>query len=157
MLGIGTVAVAGGDLKNRNIIYRLRQSPGRAVNYSYLVVSDNVEDMPRIDVLAVRDFSRIKEKLKKKIKPGIGLEMQVAPARKMVDAGRWFSDVRDLNNFCQSSRCQFILSSGADSSHSMVSGQCFDAVVETLGIDPQEHWESMQKWLGSRLARRVKI
>lgn len=155
MLGINKVAVSGGDLKNRNIIHRLPQSPGSAASYSYLVFSENVEDMPRIDVLAVRDFQRIKEKLKKKVKPGIGLEVQVAPARKM-DAGRWFSDLRDLHNFCQSSRCQFILSSGADSPHSMVSGQCLDALLETLGIDPHEHWESLQKWLGSRLARRVR-
>jgi hypothetical protein len=149
--------VPGGDLQNRNLIHRLRQSPGRAVNYSYLVVSDNAEDMPRIDMLAIRDFSRIKEKLKKKVKPGIGLEVQVAPAKKMVDAGRWFSDVRDLHSFCQSSRCQFILSSGADSPYSMVSGQCLDAILGTLDIDPQEHWQSLQKWLGSHLVRRVRV
>lgn len=156
MLAIDRVGMAGGDLQDRQVIHRLRQSPGRAVNYQYLVVSESVEDMPRLDVLVVKDMGRIKEKLKKKIKPGVGLEMAVAPARKM-DAGRWFSGVRELYSYCQSSGCQFILSSGADSPHSMVSGQCFDAVLETLGIDPQEHWESMQKWLGSRLARRVKI
>ena len=156
MLGIGKVAVANGDLQNRGVMHRLRQSPGRAVNYSYIVVSENAEDMPRIDIIAVRDFSRMKEKLKKKVKPGIGLEMQVAPARKM-DAGRWFSDVRDLYNFSRSSGCQFILSSGADSPHAMVSGLCFDAILETSGIDPEEHWGSVQEWLESRLARRVRI
>jgi hypothetical protein len=39
----------------------------------------------------------------------------------------------------------------------MVSGQCLDAMLETLGIDPHEHWASLQKWLEARLARRVRI
>ncbi|MGI0020269.1 MAG: hypothetical protein ACREAY_07340 [Nitrososphaera sp.] len=156
MLAIDRVGMAGGDLQNRQVIHRLRQSPGRAVNYQYLVVSESVEDMPRIDVLAVKDIGRIKERLKKKIMPGVGLEMAVAPARKM-DAGRWFSDVRELYSYCRSSGCQFILSSGADSLHSMVSGQCLDAILETSGIDPCEHWNEMNGWLESRLARRVRI
>jgi hypothetical protein len=148
--------MAGGDLQGRQIIRRLLQSPGRAVNYQYLVVSESVEDMPRIDVLVVKDMSRIKEKLKKKIKPGIGLEMAVAPARKM-DAGRWFSGVRELYSYCQSSGCQFILSSGADTLQSLVSGQCLDAILQTAGIEPCEHWREMNKWLETHLARRVRI
>ena len=156
MLAIDRLGLAGGDLKNKQFIHRLRQSPGKGVNYQYLVVSESVEDMPRLDVLAVKDLIRIKEKLKKKIKPGVGLEMAVAPARK-VDAGRWFSGVRELYSYCQSSDCQFILSSGADTLHSMVSGQCLDAILQTAGIEPCEHWREMNKWLETRLARRVRV
>jgi hypothetical protein len=156
MLAIDRVGMAGGDLQDRQVIHRLRQSPGRAVNYQYLVVSESVEDMPRLDVLVVKDMGRIKEKLKKKIKPGVGLEMAVAPARKM-DAGRWFSGVRELYSYCQSSGCQFILSSGADSSYSMVSGQCLDAILQTAGIEPCEHWSKMNEWLKTRFARRVRV
>lgn len=143
-------------MQDRQVIHRLRQSPGRAVNYQYLVVSESIEDMPRLDVLVVKDMGRIKEKLKRKIKLGIGLEMAVAPARKM-GAGRWFSDMRDLFSYCQSSGCQFILSSSADSPRSMVSGQCFDAILETSGIDPCDHWSEMNEWLNMRLARRVRV
>lgn len=142
--------------KQKVIIHRLRQSPARAVNYQYVVVSENVEDMPRLDVLAIKEWGIIKEKLKKKMKPGVGLEMAVAPARKMMDAGRWFSDVCELYDYCQSSGCQFILSSGANSPYAMVSGQCFDAILETSGIDPKKHWYAMEKWLESRFARRVR-
>ena len=156
MLAIDRVGMAGGDLQDRQVIHRLRQSPCRAVNYQYLVVSESVEDMPRLDVLVVKDMGRIKEKLKKKIKPGVGLEMAVVPARKM-DAGRWFSGVRELYSYCQSSGCQFVLSSGADSPHSMVSGQCLDAILQTADIDPCEHWRGMNEWLETRLARRVRI
>lgn len=156
MLAINRVGTVGADFQNRQTIQRLRQSPGRAVNYQYLVVSESIEDMPRLDVLAVKDLIRIKEKLKKKIKPGVGLEMVLAPARKM-NAGRWFSEVRELYSYCQSSGCQFILSSGADSPHSMVSGQCLDAILQTADIDPCEHWRGMNEWLETRLARRVRI
>lgn len=107
-------------------------------------------------MLAVRDVRRAREKLKK-ARPGTGLEIAVTPARKMASAGRWFSDVRELYGLCQSLRCQFILSSGASSYSEMVSGQSFDAILRTCGIDPQRHWRDMAAWLSSRLERRVRL
>lgn len=107
-------------------------------------------------MLTVKDVRRVREKLKK-ARPGTGLEIAVAPARKMAPAGRWFSDLRELHGLCQSLRCQFVLSSGATSYLEMVSGQSFDAILRTCGIDPQRHWRDMAAWLASRLERRVKL
>lgn len=155
MLAIDRIGIAGEPAAD--VICRLRQKP-KAVKYDYLVVSDSVEDASWADVITIRDLRRVKEKLKKKTRAGLGLEMMISQVRKMDAAGaaKWLADVSDLYSFCQSSRCQFILSSGADSSYSMVSGRCLDAVLETCGIDPEKHWAVMSSWLASRLGRRVK-
>lgn len=139
------------------IVYRLKKAPESPVKYPYLVVSDTA-DRPA-DVLTVNDFRRVKERLKKKVKKGTGLEVTVAPARKMdaASVGRWFDNIRELHSFCHSSRCQLVLSSGAASMHEMVSGPCFDAILKNCDIDPQRHWREMNTWLETKLSRRVSV
>ena len=146
------------DSPQGDVISRLNQKPPKAVKYDYLIVSENAEDASWADVITVKDLRRLKEKLKKKARPGVGLETVIAPIRKMDSAcaARWLVDVTELYSFCQSARCQFILSSAAESPQSMVSGQCLDAILEICGVDPKEHWESMSLWLASRLERRVR-
>jgi hypothetical protein len=105
----------------------------------------------------ISDFGKVKERLKKKVKKGTGLEMTVRPARKM-DAtalGGWFSSVNELYVFCHSSRCQFILSSGAGSAYEMVSGPCLDAILKTADVEPQNHWHKLAQWLEEKLSKRV--
>jgi hypothetical protein len=86
------------------VIYRLRAAPSEAVNYPYLIASDNISQPA--DILMIRDFKKVKEQLKKKIKKGTGLELTINPARKM-DArsvGKWFNNLSELYAFCHSSR-----------------------------------------------------
>jgi RNase P/RNase MRP subunit p30 len=139
------------------LICRLRTAPPPppAVNHPYLVVSENVGEPA--DILIIRDFDKVKKQLKKKVKKGTGLELTVNPARKMDGAsvGKWFNNLTDLYAFCHSSRCQFILSSGATSEYEMISGPCLDAILKTVGIEPQGHWHSMGKWLEEKLLRNV--
>lgn len=138
-------------------VYRLKKAPRSPVKYPYLVVSDNIDEPA--DILTVNNFHRIKERLKKKVKKGTGLEIIIAPARKMdaSSAGRWFTDVKELHSFCHSARCQFILSSGAACMHEMVSGPCLDAILKNCDIDPQRHWLETNSWLETKLSRRVSI
>jgi len=138
-----------------DVVYRLKKAPESPAKYPYLVVSDSVDEPA--DVLTIRDFRRVKEKLKKKAKKGTGFEITVAPARKMdaVTVGKWLEDIKDLYSFCHSSRCQFIISSGAASMHEMVSGPCLDAILKNCGIDPHRHWLEMNSWFEARLSRRV--
>lgn len=151
------VAANAGDFLDDEIIYRLAKPPHEPGRHPYLLVSENPDDAPHADVLSLKNFARAEERLKKK-KGGAGIEITVAQARKMDAAGvaRWFSDARDLYQFCQSSGFQFILSSGADSPASAVSGQSLDALLKMMGIGPQRHWQEMEKWLESRLERRVR-
>ena len=132
-------------------IYRLRTPPAYAVNYPYIVVSENPGEPA--DILTIREFNRIKKGIKKNLKKGKGLEILVSPARKMdsVSLGKWFSSLADLYKFCHWSRCQFIISSGAQSKYEMISGPCLDAILKTVDIDPQNHWISLGKWLEGKL------
>jgi hypothetical protein len=120
-----------------------------------LVVSEDVGEPA--DVLVIRDFNKVKKQLKKKVKKGTGLELTVNPARRLDggSVGKWFSNLNDLYTFCHTSRCQFILSSGATSEYEMISGPCLDAILKTVGIDPQDHWRTMGKWLDEKLLRNV--
>lgn len=139
------------------LIYRLKKTPRFPTNYPYLVVSDNTDESA--DVLSITDFRRIREKLKKKVKTGTGLEVTVASARKMdaVGIGKWLNDIEELYSFCHSSRCQLILSSGASSMHEMVSGPCLDAILKNCGIDHEKQWRDMNIWLETKLSRRVSV
>jgi len=128
------------------------------VKYPYLVISDDLEN-GRADMLTIGSFRRAKEYLKKKPRKGVGIEVMIASARKLdgISVAKWFEDIRDLYSFCHSSRCQIVLSSGANSMYEMVSGPCLDAILKACGIDPQKHWNGMNEWLESRLSRRVSI
>jgi hypothetical protein len=139
------------------IIYRLKKVPQLPVKYPYLTVSDCVDE--NADILPVNDFRRVKAKLKNKIRKGTGLEVTIATARKMDAAGvgKWFEMISDIHSFCQSSKCQFVLSSGATSMNEMVSGPCLDAILKNCDIEPQRHWRELNSWLESRFSRRVSV
>jgi hypothetical protein len=153
-----SISIAGVPFDGKvreGLICRLRTAPPPAVNYPYLVVSEDVGEPA--DILMIKDFNKVKKQLKKKVKKGTGLELTVNPARKMdgSSVGKWFSNLSDLYAFCHSSRYQFILSSGATSEYEMISGPCFDAILKTVGIEPQAHWRKMGKWLEEKLLRNV--
>jgi hypothetical protein len=143
---------------HKGIIYRLRNAPPAPVTYPYLVVSNNIDEA-RADILTISNFRHVRNRLKKKTRKGIGLEVAIAQARKMegAGAGRWLADVEELYEFCHSSRCQFILSSGANFTNEMVSGPCLDAILKICRIEPERHWQEMNEWLEARLSERVII
>ena len=154
-LSISRVAVTFDGKPHKGAVYRLRTAPSNVVNYPYLIVSENLDEPA--DILTIRDFSKDKTKLKKKLKKGTGLEIMINPARKMdsVSVGRWFSSLTDLYRLCHWARCQFVISSGATSKYEMISGPCLDAILKTVGIEPQSYWSNLTKWLEQRLARNV--
>ncbi len=143
-----------------NIIHRVFPKPHAPAGCPYVVAAPGIDEMGgEADIIPARDFRRARDRLKKGAKRGMGFEMLVADARRQDATGvaRWFAQARDLHSFCRSTRCQFILSSGATNALEMVSGQSFDAILRNCGIDPQAHWEEMEGWLESRLSRRVII
>ena len=154
-LSISTVGSPFGVRVYEGVIYRLKDLPSAAVNYPYLTVSESVEEPA--DLLMIRDFRKVKNRLKRKIKEGTGLEVLVKPVRRMdaASVGKWFDCLNELHIFSRSSHCQFILSSGAASIYEMVSGRCLDAILKTAGIDPQTHWHNMEEWLEAKLSKRV--
>ncbi len=157
MLSLSKVGAPFDGKIREGVVYRLKKAQQSPVKYQCLTVSDSVKEPA--EIIMISDFRGIKERLRKKVKKGTGLEVTIAAARKMnaVDAGRWFDGIRELYLFCQASRYQFILSSGATSMHEMVSGPCFDAILKNCNIDPDRHWREMNRWLDARLSRRVSV
>ena len=138
------------------MIYRLSKVQ-QPVKYQYLTVSED-QNGPA-DVLMIKDFRRAQEKLKKKVKKGTGLEVLIAPARKLDSAAvaRWFENVGELYSFCHSSSCQLVISSGASSMNEMFSGPSMDAILKNCGVDAERHWREMNDWLEAKLSRRVHV
>ncbi len=155
VLSITKVGVPYGAKQLEGAIYRLKAAPPKAVSYPYLVVSDNLAEPS--DILTIYEFNSFRKLTKNKLKKGTGLEMTINPLRKMDgdSIAKWFSNLRELYRFSHSSSCQLIISSGASSKYEMVSGPCFDAILKTVGIEPQSYWNSLQRWLEEKLARNV--
>ena len=154
-LCIGKVGAPFYGKAQEGMIYRLWNIPSTQFNHPYLTISEDVDDSS--DLLIVKDFDKIRQKLRRNVKKGTGLEITISPARKLSSTmlGKWFKCISEMYLFCRSTRCQFILSSGAESPYDMVSGPCFDAILKTAGIDPQNHWESMRQWLEGKLSKRI--
>jgi hypothetical protein len=157
-LKVGVEAV--GNFDEMNFIYRIKNSPQLPVKYDYLIVSENISSLPHIDILSIKDFHRLKEKLRtSRSKNAIGIEITIESARSMdaKGAARWMVDAYELYSFCHSFGFQFILSSGATNPEGTVSGRSFDAILKTIGIEPQKYWHGLDNWLKLRSERRVHI
>jgi RNase P/RNase MRP subunit p30 len=127
------------------------------VDFQYLVVSANIKDSSRVDIITIDNFRAVKDQLKKEAKAGLGIEITIDSVRNRSspEIASWLQQAKDLVKFCKLSRCQFILSSGAESPDRQVSGQSLDAVLRIIGIEPQSYWQELERWLDSRLALRV--
>lgn len=155
-LGIDRIASTGAF---PGTIRRLAHEPSGPAKYPYLIASDKPDDAQRADLVVIQNFHKAKEKLKKRIRAGTGLEMQISQARSMDAraAAKWLGQVRDAYAFCRLVGCQLVISSGAKSPVEMVSGRSFDALLNECEIDPATYWKDLEKWVESRLARRVTI
>jgi hypothetical protein len=170
MAKILAIDVLGFDYKSNNkveeenIIYRINiklLSSSVLPGHPYLVVSENINELRStsssdIDLFVVRDFQRIDNTLKRKVKSGMGLEVNLVDIRKMTgwQVGKWLNQIRRLYKFCRSSNCQFILSSGASSALEMISGPSFDAILRICDIKPESYWRELGDWIESKCYRR---
>jgi len=127
------------------------------VDFQYLVVSANIKDSSRVDIITIDNFRTVKDRLKKEAKSGLGIEITIDSVRNRSspEIASWLQQAKELIKFCKMSRCQFILSSGAELPDRQVSGQSLDAVLRIIGIEPQSYWQELGRWLDSRLALRV--
>ena len=127
------------------------------MNFPYLSVSDKVDSLIFADLITISSFRKAKASLKKKLKVGLGIEFLLHPARKMnaEELSKWFAELREAYIYCESSGCQFILSSGARSPIEMISGRSFDEILTEVGIDYHKHWRDLDRWLSSILAKKV--
>ncbi len=142
------------ELNSRcDIIIRVKNKSQVQGNFRQLVVCEDLSCVgSKTDLLTIQDFSRIRDNLKKKVRPHLGLEISIANVRRL-DAeaiGRWLSQARSVYRVCKSARCQFIISSGAKSIFEMVSSRTFESILTMLSISPGNYWAELSAWLDSR-------
>lgn len=159
ILGIDEIGAAAHNGKAlENVIYRLNTQPLLVSNYAYLVVSDRIEDLSsrELDLFIVRDYARVKHIIRKRVRARIGLEVFLADIRTANGSsiGKWFEQLRCLYKLCQSIKCQFILSSGANSPREMIPARCFDSLLELCEVRPERYWQELEEWLKIKLGKR---
>jgi hypothetical protein len=158
ILGIDEIGAAYNGKARENVIYRLNTQHHLVSNYPYLVVSDRIEDLssPELDLFVVRDYTRVKHIIKKRVRSRIGLEVLIADIRTAngSSVGKWFEELRGLYKLCQSIKCQFVLSSGANSSIEMIAARCFDSILELCEVRPERYWKELEEWLKIKLGKR---
>jgi len=144
-----------------NVIYRLDRQPSLITNYPYLVVSDKIGEIssPRLDLFVVRDYVRVKNILKKKVRTRIGLEIFLAEIRQGngLSVGKWFEQIRELYKLCNSINCQLVLSSGARFPREMISGRCFDSLLKLCNIKPERYWRDLEEWIEIKVGKKCYV
>jgi hypothetical protein len=161
ILGIDEIGSEYYGNLQENVIYRLDRQPSLITNYPYLVVSDKIRELPSpwLDLFIVRDYVKVKQILKKKVRTRIGLEIFVADIRlgNGLSVGKWFEQIRDLYKLCNSINCQLVLSSGARSPREMISGRCFDSLLKLCDIKPEEYWRDLEEWLEIKVGKKCYV
>lgn len=148
MLGIDLVNSTSTS-PQRNLILRMDKRYPIADYFPYLIVSDNIRSLDSKTDLFLIDPFQGKDTLKRIAKKGLGIEISIAPARKLDPpiVARWLKELKSIYIFCQSYDYQFILSSGATSIDEMVSARSFESILNIVGIPPRTYWKKISEWL----------
>lgn len=161
ILGIDEIGTEYNGIAHRNVIYRLFTRPSYATTFPYLVVSEKISELssPWLDMFVVRDYPKVKSLLRRKVRPGLGLEIFIDDIRCAdgSNVGRWLEHVRELYKFTKSSSCQLILSSGAKSSKEMIAARCFDSLLSLCSINPGTYWQELQSWIDTKIGAKCYI
>lgn len=161
ILGIDEIGSEYYGNVQKNVIYRLDRKPSLITNYPYLVVSDNIKELssPWLDLFVIRDYARVKQILKKKVRTRVGLEILLADLRlgNGPSVGIWFEQIRDLYKLCNSTNCQLVLSSGARSPIDMISGRCIDSLLNLCNIKPDRYWRELEAWLEIKIGKKCYV
>jgi hypothetical protein len=153
LLGIDMIGIDLGNSTNKtpqgNVILRMDKKYPIADYFPYLIVSDNIRSLDSKTDLFLIDPFQGKDTLKRKAKRGLGIEISIAPARKLDSllVARWLKELKSIYIFCQSYDCQFILSSGATSINEMISARSFESILNIVGITPRTYWRKISEWL----------
>lgn len=160
LLGIDMIGIDLGNSTSNspqgNVILRMDKKYPIADYFPYLIVSDNIRSLDSKTDLFLIDPFQGKDTLKRKAKSGLGIEISIAPARKLdpLLVARWLKELKSIYIFCQSNDCQFILSSGATSINEMISARSFESILNIVGITPRIYWRKISEWLYAKTKAR---
>jgi hypothetical protein len=99
----------------------------------------------------------MKHYFKGRIRRGVGVEFLIAATRELSSeaVAKWFRNLAEAFDFCESVGCQLVVSSGARDASDMVSGVCFDEILTEAGIDHRKYWKDLDTWLREVVSRKV--
>lgn len=122
-------------------------------------MSDSVDSANLADLVTIASFPSAKSILKKKARKGLGVEFLIAGARTKSahEIARWLASMAEASLFCQTTHCQFILSSGAAVPEELISGKCWDEILAEIGIEPMNYWKELEGWVKGVTSQRVTL
>ena len=158
-LGIGLIGAEYGGKVVKKVVYRSSVQLEKPTSYPCIVAANEIDLALGANLITVTNFRRVKDRLRKKLRKGQGLEFLFHSARAMsgVEVAKWLGDLREASELCQALGVQFILSSGARSISELVSGSCFDEILKEIDIDPRLHWDELNGWLDRTISGQVTV
>lgn len=142
-----------------NIIRLLKNKPLASTTFPYLVASGDYHDLASkdVDLVEITDIDQhFYEILNHAHSKRLGLEIAISKLRATDDQklARNVSLIKSIHSFSEKHGNQLVLTSGASSVFEMVSGRCFDALLNLCDIKPETYWISLNKWLEYKISMR---
>ena len=141
------------------VICLLKRKPLTSTKFPYLVASDNYDDLVSKDVDLVEITAidqRFYERLRNTPTKKLGIEIAIRKLRS-ADGQKLAKNIaliKSIHNFTERYGNQLVLTSGASSIFEMVSGRCFDALLELCDVKPKTYWDSLNNWLEHKIGMR---
>jgi hypothetical protein len=145
-----------------DVIHLLKSKPLASTKFRYLVISENYHDLVSkdVDLVGITAIDeQFYEMLKRSSSKKLGIEIAVSWLRKTNGhkLAKNIALIKSIHNFTQKYGNQLVLTSGASSIFEMVSGRCFDALLELCDIKPETYWNSLNNWLEHKIGMRCYI
>jgi RNase P/RNase MRP subunit p30 len=141
-----------------SLIRLLKKKPLTSTRFPYLVVSDNYHDLASkdVDIVQIMDIDQQLHNMLRHTPKKIGIEITVNKLRasESQKLARNIALIKSVYSFAEKYGNQLILTSGASSIFEMVSGRCFDALLELCDIKPETYWNGLQNWLEHKISMR---
>jgi RNase P/RNase MRP subunit p30 len=137
----------------------LRKKPLASTKFPFLVASDNYHDLAskELDIVEINDIDQqFYEMLRRTTSKKLGVEITISKLR-ATDGQRLARNIaliKSIHSFTEKYGNQLVLTSGASSVFEMVSGRCFDALLQLCDIKPETYWNSLNNWLEHKISMR---
>jgi hypothetical protein len=159
LLGLNRVGIESEDTFGANVICLLRKKPVFSTTFPFLVYSNNYHEIVSndIDLLEIRahdhDFGDVLRSCSNK---RLGIELTVSKLRtcdgKLL--AKAITHIKSLHKLTEKYGNQLVLTSGASSMFELVSGRCFDALLNLCDIKPETYWKDLNSWLEYKIDAR---
>jgi hypothetical protein len=159
LLGLNRVGIESGGAVGANVICLLRKKPIFSTTFPYLVYSNNYHEIDSndIDLLEIcahaHDFGDV---LRDCCNKRLGFELTVSKLRTCdgKQLAKAITHIKSLHKLTEKYGNQLILTSGASSLFELVSGRCFDALLNLCDIKPETYWKNLNRWLDYKINTR---